>query len=629
VGKIVVKDQPCMSPSCESSDARQVYEDGTSFCFSCKDFFPKQDGEYERAVEREEEKKNERYSRLMNIEEIHELPHRALKSRGISQEVTEFFGVRMSASPTDGKVDRHYYPYNKDQSYKIRVVEGKKFIWVNKVSDLFGQDRFNNGGKRVIIVEGEIDVLSVGQASFEKYNGRIYPVVGLSSAAMANESLLRYRDWLRSFDEIVLWLDNDAAGEEALKIAIKILGHDKVKIVKTPYKDANECLDKTDANRLMSYIFDAAPYVPSGIISTEGIWKKVVERQNKLSIPYPDCARGLNLKTKGFRAGEADLFISGTGSGKSTLMKELALHLSNFQPDLEKLIAQVNERITVENAELPEEEQQKLLEPYTIKVGIVSLEEPPAETGSKLAAMYLKRNSSEEYIPLKDLKVGFDAVFKNDNIMLLDHQGSMNDSSIIEKLEYMILSGCTHLIIDHITILVSEGADGLMGNEAIDKVMNDLLRLLMRYPHVWIGLVSHLRKTNSGKPFEAGNMPTIDDIKGSGSIKQVAFGVIAFCRDMTSPDEDEQNTINMSVLKCRFSGLTGPVPGSRYDRKTGRLQAIEDANDGFKVLATETVKSNDTPKQPQIKAVPVSLSPKPAPNLTPKPSAAGIKIGGF
>ena len=33
MGKIVVKDQPCLSEDCGSSDARQVYEDGTSYCF--------------------------------------------------------------------------------------------------------------------------------------------------------------------------------------------------------------------------------------------------------------------------------------------------------------------------------------------------------------------------------------------------------------------------------------------------------------------------------------------------------------------------------------------------------------------------------------------------------------------
>ena len=41
MGKIIVKNQPCLDKNCGSSDARQIYEDGTSFCFSCQQFFQK------------------------------------------------------------------------------------------------------------------------------------------------------------------------------------------------------------------------------------------------------------------------------------------------------------------------------------------------------------------------------------------------------------------------------------------------------------------------------------------------------------------------------------------------------------------------------------------------------------
>ena len=106
-------------------------------------------------------------------------------------------------------------------------------------------------------------------------------------------------------------------------------------------------------------------------------------------------------------------------------------------------------------------------------------------------------------------------------------------NGIINQLEYMALSGCKYLFIDHITILVSEGADGLTGNEAIDKVMNDLLRISKQHD-VWIGLVSHLRKMQqTGKSFEEGHMPTVDDIRGSGSIKQISHDIIAFSRNLS------------------------------------------------------------------------------------------------
>jgi twinkle protein len=136
--------------------------------------------------------------------------------------------------------------------------------------------------------------------------------------------------------------------------------------------------------------------------------------------------------------------------------------------------------------------------------------------------------------------------------------------------------GCKYILIDHITILVSEGIDKLQGNEAQDKIMNELLSLVKKYP-VWIGLVSHLRKVGQGAvSFEEGKLPTMDDIKGSGSIKQISFDIIAFARNMNAPKDSDRNHIKMAVLKARTTGLTGPVIGAVYDHNTGRLTAADD-----------------------------------------------------
>jgi len=244
--------------------------------------------------------------------------------------------------------------------------------------------------------------------------------------------------------------------------------------------------------------------------------------------------------------GEIALLISGTGSGKSTIIREIELHVLATTED---------------------------------KIGIISLEESPGETGIKLSGMKLNRNPADEEIPDEDLKIGFDAVFGDDRVVVLDHQGSIKDDSIVDQLEYMCLMGCKYLFIDHITILVSEGAEGLTGNEAIDKIMNDLLRLVKRH-NVWIGLVSHLRKVQTGKTsFEEGKLPTMDDIRGSGSIKQVSFDIIGFARNMSAESEIERNTIKMSILKSRTIGLTGPIRGAVYSHKTGRLTAAADMTD--------------------------------------------------
>jgi len=530
MGQVVTRNQPCLNSSCGSHDARQIYEDGTSFCFSCQTWFPKQEGEI--IIET----KVEAFTKQMTIANVKELPVRGFKERDVTKPVCEFFDVRVSYGE-DGEIDAHYYPYG-ENAYKVRKLP-KTFSWLNKSRELFGQSKFNAGGKRLIITEGEIDALSVAQASLEKYN-RIYPVVALSSASMT-KSLLESRDWVRSFDEVVLLLDNDEAGKIATEEAIKLIGIDKVKLGKLPCKDPNEVLLKFGGKGLLQCIFDAAPYIPSGIIGKEELWKALENYNSIPAVPYPDCLEGVNSKLKGMRPGEITLFISGTGSGKSTVLREIMIHILTVTPD---------------------------------KIGVVSLEEAPAETARKLAGMVLLRNPAKDEIPIDELKVGFDKVFGSDRVILLDHQGSIDDSTIISQLEYMCLSGCKYLFIDHITILVSEGMENLTGNEAQDKVMNDLLRLVKRHP-VWVGLVSHLRKASGGaKSFEEGRLPSIDDVRGSGSIKQISFDIISFARNLTAQGELERNTIKMRILKARQTGLTGPVKGVKYNYETGRLTAI-------------------------------------------------------
>jgi twinkle protein len=170
----------------------------------------------------------------------------------------------------------------------------------------------------------------------------------------------------------------------------------------------------------------------------------------------------------------------------------------------------------------------------------------------------------------EELRRGYETVFKDERLVLLDHQGSVSDDSLLDKIEYMALMGCKYLVLDHITIAVSEGSEGLSGNEAVDKVMSDLLKIVKKH-NVWLGLISHLRKAQGGKSFEEGQLASIDDIKGSGSIKQISFDIIAFARNLVAQNDLERNTITLRVLKSRFTGKTGDAGTAIYNPETTRL----------------------------------------------------------
>jgi twinkle protein len=531
VGNIVQKDQPC--EKCGGSDPKQVYEDGSGYCFSCSSYFPSSNQEVFEEVSFQTMNKDNQ------LEEISEYPCRGFKERNIFKQVSEHYGVKVSYD-SDGGIAAHYYPYYMEDvlsGYKVRKLP-KEFSSVGKVrGGLFGQNLYS-GGKRLVITEGELDCMAVQAAWYNKYK-TFYPVVSIRSASSIKD-LIEEREWIRNFDEVIVWFDNDEAGRKASQEAARIIGYDKVKLAKSAEKDASELWVK-DPTKVLKTVYDSIPYTPAGILTADDLWEQLEDYNKIESVPYPPCMAGLNDKLKGMRFGEITLWTSGTGSGKSTLLREIALHLIETTED---------------------------------KVGVISLEESPAETARKMAGMALNRNPAAEEIPIDELKVGFDKVFRTNRVQVLDHQGSISDGSIIDYLEYMCLSGAKYLFIDHITILASEGAEGLTGNEATDLIMNQLLKVAKKH-NVWIGLISHLRKTGEGRSFEDGKLPAMDDIRGSGSIKQISCDIIAFARNVSAENSNERNTISTKVLKCRYTGLTGPTGPIFYEYDTGRLRQAE------------------------------------------------------
>ena len=286
MGVVAIYNNPCLNPECGSHDAMQIYENGTGYCFSCKSWFSS-----------EEINKGEilkiKVPTIKTKEKIdyNELKHKGFKDRQITTEVAKFFDVRVSFDE-NGQVEKHYYPYG-DETYKIRKLP-KDFVTIGKLTKLFGQDKFNSGGKKLIITEGEIDAMSVAQASLSKYK-KIYPVVSIPSASQT-KVLLENRDWIRSFEEVVICFDEDKAGKQATEDAIKYIGIDKVKTTKLPFKDANEVLLKKGTDTLMHCIFDAAKYIPSGIIGKEELWEALKTFNSIPAFPYPPCLEGINTK---------------------------------------------------------------------------------------------------------------------------------------------------------------------------------------------------------------------------------------------------------------------------------------------------------------------------------------------
>ena len=532
---------------CGSSDARAIYSDGSSYCFSCKHNI-KAGGN---TVTQEEIEFNVVQSKL-SLEEIEALPTDTF--RGISKSINYAAGVKVEYDEKRNII-AHYYPLTvngKIKSYKKRIVATKEFRAIGKaeVPQLFNQV---NCGRRknLVITEGEVDALSILEM-LRTAKAQLDVVSVVNGAQSARRNIAANLEFVNKYDKVFLAFDNDEAGNLAKAEVAHIITPGKAHIVECSHiKDANEALEKNMHDHYMNAIWGAKPYKPDSFVTGEKIWEAFKERSKVESIPYPICLNGLNDKLMGMRLGEITLFTSGTGSGKSTVVKEVILN-------------------TLEKTE--------------DKIGLISLEESIGDTATKLIGMALNRNiRMPEDVNEKEARKGYEKVFGDERLILLDHMGSVQDGSLLQRMEYLCAIGCKYLILDHITIAVSEGSEGLSGNEAIDKVMSELLKIVKRY-NVHLTLISHLRKSGGdSKSFEEGRMASLDDIKGSGSIKQISFDIVAFSRNMQATEESDRNTIKFAVLKSRFTGLTGRAGQASYDPLTGRL-GFSESNIAFKEI---------------------------------------------
>lgn len=322
MGKIITPNQPCKL--CTSSDAAQVYDDGYTFCFSCRKSYPTDSTDIPVSTARQT--RSDIRVAPSPAEITSKLNSRGWADRKITKYVSEFFGVKSDVDINTDQIFSRYYPYVDESTgeisgYKIRFLP-KNFMVTGITEGLFALHLFKNGGKRIIITEGEEDALAVATASYNKYK-KIYPVVSLKSA-IDLKSVIKSRDTLLKYQEVVIWCDNDEPGRRAAQAIAKIVGYNRAKIVESKEKDACEVLIQPGGeNKILSYIFDAKQYSPAGIISGEETWEKYKEFKSLTYIPWPKFLSSLNELTYGRALGTITMIAAGChAKGTEVLMHD-------------------------------------------------------------------------------------------------------------------------------------------------------------------------------------------------------------------------------------------------------------------------------------------------------------------
>lgn len=517
-------------PECGSSDACGVFSDGHRYCYSCNTYFrPDGSVKTDGSVKKEVTRVSKECIPFEDLEAV------SLTKRCISKDTCskfKYFSTVYKGKPC--QVACYYDDSGNLVGQKLRFPD-KSFAVLGSISNRLYGSQLWASGKKIVITEGEIDCLTVSQLQ-----GNKWPVVSIPNGAQgAKKAIEANLEYLENFEEVILMFDMDDPGRKASEECAKILPAGKAYIANLPCKDPNECLSEGKGSEVLQAVWNAKPYRPDGIVSGTDLYEKCVTDIDDLkdSVEYPWVA--LQNKTKGARHGELYVFTSGSGMGKSTILRELEYYFGVHRGEL---------------------------------CGIVALEESTRKTGMELMSIHLNKRLilDPEGTDEDERSRAFAETIGNGKFFLYDHFGSLDSSNLLGKLRYMIVSlGCKRIFLDHISIVVSGMDTDEDGGErkAIDKLMTNL-RSLVEETGATMFVVSHLKRPEK-KGHEEGAQVSLSQLRGSGAIAQLSDMVIGLERNQQG---DNPNVLTLRVLKNRFSGDTGISGYLEYDPETGRLK---------------------------------------------------------
>ena len=526
---------PC--ENCGSSDGNSLYDDGHQYCFVCESFISKTEGDKMPEEHTQKAPIQGVYTNILSKGILSSIPDRKLNVA-----TCKSYGV--TVEKTNEAVTKHIYPYynseGKHVGNKTRIVATKEFRSEGNISDgtLFGQNNFDPIGKYITVTEGELDAMSAYQMFGSKW-----PCVSVKSSSSALTDCKKNFKYLNSFNTIVLCFDNDTTGRNAANKVAAIFEPHKCKIVNLKsFKDASDYLKAGQREEFIQLWWNSTPYTPAGLVNLGTLGSSLYEENYCETVSYPWS--GLNEKIYGIRTGELVTFTSGTGMGKSSVIRELMHHIMKNTKD---------------------------------NIGVFALEESIKNTAFNIMSveanqrLYIKE--IRDTFSLEQLKEWEDNTIGTNRFVAFDHFGSMSNEDILGLVRFMSNAlDCKWIVLDHLSMVISGQQDG-DERRNIDNLMSNL-RKIVEECNVSLLVVSHLRRTSSDRGHEEGREVSLAHLRGSQSIGQLSDAVIALERNQQAQDPTEANTTTVRILKNRYTGETGIATYLFYDKETGRMSEI-------------------------------------------------------
>ena len=469
--------------------------------------------------------------------------------RGIRDEISTMFGVRHSFTEDTGEVCEQYYPVTQEGllvGYKVREVP-KNFYSIGRTGadcELFMSFKFNRGGKYVVITEGEVCALSAYQM-LKDYNSKRgsdfeIAVVSPTTGANSQKQIAANYKFLDQFDNIILAMDNDKAGEDAVDKIIPALPKGKVKVMQMRFKDHNEYLEKGKEKEYIQDFYSAKTRVPVGVLPSSSLYERMMKQVATPKVPFPAFMGKLNeMFIGGMPLGYIFNIAADTGVGKTTFVNEMVYYWIFNSPHL----------IGIVSMELDAGQYTEVLLSRHISRKLSLM----GDTGEKLK--YLSSEKVKEQVDQLTLKED-----GSERFYLLDNRDGTVEE-IQDTIEELVVScGCKVIICDPLQDIL----EGLSNEE--QALFMKWAKGFIKSHNVSFVLINHMRKSdNSGE----------QDIMGHSSIIKSASANIILKRDKLAEDDMVRNTTTISVAKNRVCGLTGPAGGMYYDNNTHTLHELD------------------------------------------------------
>ncbi len=411
-----------------------------------------------------------------------------LKDRGLSEDVINKYSLRNLYSFQGRKREGVGFPYyneeNKITSIKWRSADQDKlFSQEGSCNEFFNIQNVLNQ-KSLIICEGEIDALTWLSVLNDESNYGVVSVPngapqGVSQSQKSPDEDVKYkyvwsaREKLNNVEQVIFSGDSDDQGKALCEELAKRIGRGKCWMLDlSPYKDANECLQKEGVAFLKDRLKKIKPYPVSGLYRANDIRLQVDKLYDEGKPTGYQIHSAVDLQ---IAQGQLTVVTGLPSSGKSNFVDDCCVYLAKT---------------------------------YGLKTCYCSFEKPMAEHVTQLTNHISKKvffdTPNAQKINQEELDATMD--FINDHFVFQDFSGgrSTKIEEVLDVASQSVMFGVKVLVIDPYNWIepeqnanMSEGISNMLSKVQNWAVSNDCHIFFVAHP-------SKLQDTNIPEGMQIG-----------------------------------------------------------------------------------------------------------------------------